>query len=263
MKRYNHIFATTVLVVMSMSVGCGTGDGGGDEPGPTPDKIAVTGIKVSSGALSLEIGDTETLEATVFTTDATDKTVSWSTSAPTVATVDAKTGKITAVDSGTANITARTADGGKTAVCVVTVYSEEELESDVLDKIPDESFRSLIHNSAIFLDDNNDGRISLREAAMAERLNLGANENSLGSFLQSLEGIEYFKGLRIFECNMMPWLESVDLSRNTELEKVVMSKNPRLTSIDVSGCAKLTDFTCNENDLTQIDLSGCTSLTDP
>ena len=62
-------------------------------------------------------GDTQTLSATVKPDDATDKTVTWSSSNTAVATVDG--GKVTAVAPGTATITAKAGD--KTATCAVTV----------------------------------------------------------------------------------------------------------------------------------------------
>ncbi len=61
-----------------------------------------------------------TLTATVKPDDATNKTVTWSTSNKSVATVN--DGVVTAVGAGKATITATTADGsGKTATCTVTV----------------------------------------------------------------------------------------------------------------------------------------------
>lgn len=70
--------------------------------------------------LSLAIGANETLTATVLPADATDKTVTWSSSDSTIATVDTK-GKVVAVKAGTTEITVNTVDGSKTAKCTVTV----------------------------------------------------------------------------------------------------------------------------------------------
>ena len=80
----------------------------------------VTEVKLDKTSLSLEVGGEETLTATAAPDNATNKNVTWSSDNEGVATVDA-TGKVTAIGAGTATITVTTADGGKTATCVVTV----------------------------------------------------------------------------------------------------------------------------------------------
>ena len=85
--------------------------------------IAVTSIELNKSSLELKKGDSETLSATVKPNDATDKTVSWSSSDASVASVD-QNGKVTAVKSGTATITAKTGD--KSANCSVIVYTPVE-----------------------------------------------------------------------------------------------------------------------------------------
>ena len=85
-----------------------------------PASVSVTGVSLNKDSLNLYVGGNETLTATVEPTDATNKGVTWSSSAESVATVDAN-GKVTAVSAGTATITVTTADGNKTATCTVTV----------------------------------------------------------------------------------------------------------------------------------------------
>ena len=84
---------------------------------PTP--IAVTGVDVTPATASIEIGETVELTATVSPSDATNKTVTWSSSATSIATVSG--GIVTGVSVGTARITVTTADGGFTDYCDVTV----------------------------------------------------------------------------------------------------------------------------------------------
>lgn len=73
--------------------------------------------------LTLEEGATETLTATVAPDDATDKTISYTSSDIAIATVTPVQGKITAVKAGKATVTAKTVNG-KTAVCEVTVTAK-------------------------------------------------------------------------------------------------------------------------------------------
>lgn len=86
-------------------------------------EVHVTGVSVSPATLSLVEGISDQLRATVTPSDAANKSVSWTSSATAIATVD-NTGKVTAVSAGTATITVKTADGGKTATCAVTVTTK-------------------------------------------------------------------------------------------------------------------------------------------
>ena len=80
----------------------------------------VTKVELNKTSLTLDVGNSDTLIAAITPDNATDKSVTWESSAPGVATVDTS-GKVTAVAPGTATITATTEDGSKTATCVVTV----------------------------------------------------------------------------------------------------------------------------------------------
>ena len=80
----------------------------------------MTGVTLNKSTLTLKVGASETLTATIAPADATNKNVTWKSSDAAVATVDAN-GKVTGVKAGTATITVTTEDGGKTATCAVTV----------------------------------------------------------------------------------------------------------------------------------------------
>ena len=82
--------------------------------------VAVTGISLNKTSASITKGNSLTLTATITPSDATNKTVIWTTSNSSVATVS--NGKVTAVAAGTATITAKS-NNGKTATCIVTVKS--------------------------------------------------------------------------------------------------------------------------------------------
>lgn len=87
----------------------------------------VTGVSLDKETLSLETGKTATLKATVAPTDATNKAVKWASDNAGVATVD-NAGKVIAVKAGTANVTATSDDGGKTAEAKVTVTAKPDPE---------------------------------------------------------------------------------------------------------------------------------------
>ena len=88
------------------------------------DPVAVTGVKLAFTALTQKIGTSFTLVATIEPANATNKTVTWSSSNSTVASVT-NMGVVQAKAAGTADITVTTADGGHTATCSFTVTAED------------------------------------------------------------------------------------------------------------------------------------------
>ena len=92
-----------------------------------------TSIALNQTTATLEVTETITLIATVLPENATDKSVKWSSSDESVATIDAN-GLVTAIAVGEAIITAATTDGSNlTASCKVTVVPTLA-ESITLDK---------------------------------------------------------------------------------------------------------------------------------
>lgn len=87
-------------------------------------EVPVTGVSLNHTALTLLEGQTETLSATVSPTNASNKSVTWSSNNTAVATVSSA-GVVTAIKAGTATITVTTVDGGKTATCAVTVKTKD------------------------------------------------------------------------------------------------------------------------------------------
>ncbi len=89
----------------------------------TITSVAVTGVSLNKNSLTLTVGESDTLTADVTPTNATNKSVSWDSSDPSVAEVDAN-GKVTAVKAGSATITATT-QNEKSASCTVTVNARQ------------------------------------------------------------------------------------------------------------------------------------------
>lgn len=118
--------AVTAMAVGSAIITATTLDGGFSATSAvtvrTAGPVAVTGVTVSPTALSIGIGTSTTLAATIAPATATNKVVSWTSSNPAVATVSAL-GAVTAVAQGAATITATTQDGSFTASSVITVTS--------------------------------------------------------------------------------------------------------------------------------------------
>ena len=83
--------------------------------------IEVTSIELNQTSASITIGESINLTATVYPENATDKTITWSSSKTSVATVVG--GKVTAIAEGNATITAQI--GNIKAQCLITVNPVE------------------------------------------------------------------------------------------------------------------------------------------
>ena len=93
--------------------------------------VQVSSISLNKTSLTLSNGEKQTLTATVLPSDATDKSVQWTSSNTRVATVS--NGTVTAVGEGTAVITVQTNDGSKRAECMVKVVkAEDEVNAELV-----------------------------------------------------------------------------------------------------------------------------------
>ena len=98
--------------------------------------VSVTGVSLNESSITLDVGGSKTLAATVTPENATNKKVRWTSDNETVATVS-EDGVVTAVAGGTAVITATTHDGLFTATCTVTVNAPDAPPSITTDTLPD------------------------------------------------------------------------------------------------------------------------------
>ena len=116
MKSVSRIvfLAATIFSILSFLSSC--------EKVPVDNTIYVTGITLNKTSVTIYEGESVSLTATVSPHDATNQTVLWSTSNANVATVS--NGVVSAIGLGTATITAKSDDGGKTATCTVTVEAK-------------------------------------------------------------------------------------------------------------------------------------------
>lgn len=123
----NGAVATVSAQGIIKAVGTGTAvitvktkDGGFSDTCNVTVTQKVSGIKLSCSAMSVNLGKSRTLVATILPSDATNKKVVWESSNPSVATVT-QSGVVKGVKIGSATITATTADGGYTASCNVVI----------------------------------------------------------------------------------------------------------------------------------------------
>ena len=111
--------------------------------GQEKEPVSVTGISLSPTLLEITEGDMHTLSINISPSNADNKSVSWTSTQPVVASV--QEGTVTAHKEGTATIIVTTADGGKTATCTVNVapsyvaVSEVSLNHSTLELLEGES----------------------------------------------------------------------------------------------------------------------------
>ena len=90
---------------------------------------AASGIELDKKSVTVKVGETETLTATVRPDNADNKNVNWASENTTVASVS--NGKITGNKRGTTIVTATTEDGGYTAACSVTVVCDHKNKTKI------------------------------------------------------------------------------------------------------------------------------------
>jgi uncharacterized protein YuzE len=95
--------------------------------------FSVTGISLNRIYSNIDVGSSITLIATINPSNATNKQITWLSSNPKVATVD-ENGKVVGIKSGLADITVVTADGNKTATCLIAVSNVVNVKGISLNK---------------------------------------------------------------------------------------------------------------------------------
>jgi Leucine-rich repeat (LRR) protein len=210
--------------------------------------VSVSGLTINKTTLILTEGDSETLETTVIPGNATDKTVTWTSSNPEVASVD--NGVVTALTEGTATIVAFTTTSGKMATCEVTV--KPQFQSIEFTFTGNEIAFYVTAKS--FVVDWGDGSTE-EYSNMKDDYILHIYENDAEYTVQ----IQNAKKLSIFYC-LHQHLTALDVSNCTTLTELICSRN-QLSALDVSKNTALIRLNCSDNQLSILDVSNCTTLT--
>lgn len=212
--------------------------------------IAVTGVSIDKTTMNLLVGNTGTLHATIYPSNASNQSVTWLSSNTSVATVSSS-GVVTAKAVGSVVITVKT-NNNCTAKCSVSVSN-----SDVsIVNIPDNKFKRYLR---IYYDTDKDGEISDKEAENITSISVKGSEGYASDKIYSLVGIEHMPNLTKIVCdNNM--IEEIDLSNNKELLYLSCNYN-QLTSLEVSSNTKLQELYCYNNKLSSLYVSDDYALT--
>ncbi len=159
-----------------------------------------------------------------------------------------------------------------------TIHVVQNWDVDVFKAIEDKNFRTYCNQ----YDTNGDGKLSVEEADKVTYIDLTPEYEDARKLVISLKGIEYFKNLVSLSCNtnliekidltgnpkikevlaVSNKLESIDVSKCPELERLYVSDNPDLTQIDVTHNPKLKELFAEYNGgIASIDLTKCSELT--
>ena len=264
----------TAMAAGTATVTAETVDGGktasctvtvGSISGGTDGSTAVESVTLDRSSVTLGVGNSVTLQATVEPATATAAVV-WSlASGDGILTIDQK-GRITAKATGTATVAVEA--GGETATCLVTVIREGV--------IADLAFIDAVENALTSLPWQ-------KEADGTVRMNLSNTElvkkvetlSIVGKNLSSFDGIEYFTGLTSLNCSdnrltaldvgNLHNLETLDCSGNqissenlklpSAYLKTLDCSNNRLERLDETVLpATLTELDCSDNPLTVLNV---------
>ena len=231
--------------------------------------VLVTSISNFTPYASLLVGETKQITYDIWPRNATDQSVSWSSSNSSVASVSSS-GLVTANGKGLATITCITNDGsGIQATCKVTVSEPITININSTN-FPDDNFRNFVLEQ----DYGKDGVLTGDEIKNITSIRVESKN------ISSLKGIEYFTALKELECNSNPLtyldvsnnyalekleclnhqLTTMDLSKNTALKELRCSGGKNQTSLDVSKNTALEYLWCGHDNLTSLDVSKNTAL---
>lgn len=211
--------------------------------------VAVSGITLNKTTLSLAVDGTATLVATVAPEDATDKSVTWSTSDATVATVT--DGVVKGVKVGQATITATSvADPTKKATCTVEVMLK-------LVYFPDANVRAALKAvipGLVEIEGDIDPTSTTNKSLIEGVTELDLSNKDIAS----LKGLEYFSALKTLKCSGNK-LTELDITNNVVLETLYCGSN-QLPALDITKNVALKVLDCNNNKLAVLDLTKTTLL---
>ena len=196
-----------------------------------PPSIAVSGITLNQTSCEIYTGNTVQLTATVSPSNATNKSVTWSSSKTSVATVNSN-GLVTGVAPGSAVITCTAQDGsGVKATCNITVTSQSS--GDNIQFADAEVKRICVEN----WDTNGDGELSEDEAAAVTSIETVFEKSEISSF----DEFRYFIGISV-----IPWDAFYDCESLTRI--ALPNSVTAIGQNAFNSCSQLTQITFPDND---------------
>jgi len=214
----------------------------------------VSGVIIDKVPALLTVGQNQNLTATVTPYDAPDKSVTWTSSDTSVATVD--DGVVTAKTTGTATITVTTEVGARTAQFTVKVVPENYVFIFMTLQSSKYFPFSMFGDGAVNIDWGDLSAIETYTLSPSSSnfLNHTYDSGSL-PITVTIAG----ENISNLTCNAA-LITNLDVSKCATLETLYCINN-LLRSLDVSNNPALTELNCFNNQLTTLDVSKNVALT--
>ena len=243
------------------------------------EEVRVTGVGLDRTALTLTVGQTAELKATVEPANAAVRTVRWIAEPANILKVtENRDGRctVTALKEGAATVTVTTVDGERTAVCRVKVglYIENKTFIAAVEKATDAAGQAVV----IGWKKEDDGTVKLTPEN-TDAMKRVTELNLSGAETGDLSDLKWFTGLTYLDCSGNR-LTALDVSSNSDLKTLICSYNSlsfldlkkngqlevlkcsynRLTTLDLSDSGSLAELSCRNNNLTSLNVSGYPNL---
>jgi uncharacterized protein YjdB len=230
----------------------------------TVKPIPVESVTIDNADFELEAGSTRTLTATVKPDNATDKTVTWTSSATNIAAVDAATGEVRGIATGVAAITATAGD--KSATCNVTIIPQNDIFLTVK---PAGSGLLRIYTVAQHLvvnwgDDSGNEEYNSCTEISHTYADAGSTYNvkiMLAQGLTSFGDVPYNNNITsdYVYPRMTGEVHLASFNNCPDLTVLAITNN-KLTGLDLKECPGLLYLNCITNQITALDVSNVTTL---
>ena len=262
MKGKNFLLKTAIM--LSMAIVC------------ISCSKSVEKVELDQTTLTLAVGKTQLLTATISPDRAIDKSVIWTSSHPEIATV--VDGLVIAKSEGTTTITVTTTDGNKTASCLVTVTlditTKKQMKLEFI--YPDNVVFKFAGTDSITIDWGDQSPIEKYILSATPITCSHSYVDGYDYFAAIISGKNvsymYYNGgeitdidvsgntaLKELYCSYNSFLSNLDVSKNTALTKLCCYNNG-ITSLDVTKNTKLRELFCYGNGIANLDVSKCSEL---
>ncbi len=208
-------------------------------------EVDVTGISLNKTQLSLNIGETAQLTASVYPSNATDRTISWSSTNTSVISVS-QDGKIKALNKGYATVYAQSSNN-KMESCSVTVKDVEAISVELdEEEIVLEVGETYKFNATIFPSNVTDKSLTWDCSSMDGSFKVSSN-GTVTAIAPTTVGRVYVRTSNFMSdsCKVVVTKPTIKIVLRTKLPTLLSDND---FSGDIDSMCKVTGFSCEISD---------------